>query len=80
MYQLFFYNFNQDSDEGGHYVTNLFPNKNELIQIHETDCKTIKRLPDFDVDTVVVALQKIGQFYSYFTKTFQDKLGCFMTY
>ena len=43
-------------------MTNLFPTKNELIRIHETDFKTIKRLPDFDVDTVVVALQKIGQF------------------
>jgi len=54
-------NYKLDSDEGGHYVTNLFPNKNELIRIHETDFKTIKRLPDFDVDTVIVALQKVGE-------------------
>ena len=54
-------NYKLDSDEGGHYVTNLFPNKNELIRIHETEFKTIKRLPDFDVDTVIVALQKVGE-------------------
>lgn len=54
-------NYKLDSDDGGHFVTHLFPNKDELIRIHETEWKTIKRIPDFDVDTVVIALQKVGQ-------------------
>ncbi len=54
-------NYKLDNDDGGHYVTYLFPSNSELLKIHEIEHKTIRRKPDFDSDTVVIALQKIGK-------------------
>ena len=35
--------------------------QDECIRIHETDVKSVRRKPDFDVDTVIVALRKLGK-------------------
>ena len=34
--------------------------QHECIQIHEHDIKRVRRKPDFDVDTVIVALKQAG--------------------
>ena len=46
---------------GGHYITNLLESKHECVQIHETEIKHVRKKPDFDSDTVIVALKKIGK-------------------
>jgi len=50
--------YNLEIDEGGHYITNLFSRNPECIRIHETEIKWVRKKPDFDVDTVIVALKK----------------------
>ena len=68
-YELFGYryalfgtvNYNLEMEDGGHYVTSLFPNNIECTKIHESEVKTVRRKPDFDVDTVVVALYRVGK-------------------
>merc|ERR1719414_1261761 len=51
-------NYNLELDEGGHYITYLFPREQDCIRIHETEIKSVRKKPDFDVDTVIVALKK----------------------
>ena len=55
-------NYNLEMEEGGHYVTNLFPSLTECTKVHEADVRTVRRKPDFDVDTVIVALKRVGKF------------------
>ena len=50
-----------EEEDGGHYVTYLFPSSNECLKIHETEAKCQWRRPDFDTETVLVALQQIGK-------------------
>lgn len=53
-------NYLLDSEEGGHYLTYLFcPSGAEIMRIHEGECKSVRRRPDFDSDTFVVALKKV---------------------
>ena len=54
-------NYNLELEGGGHYVTNLFPDEIDLVRIHEQNWKSVKRRPDFDCDTVIVALKKVGK-------------------
>merc|ERR1711879_915113 len=43
-------NYNLELDEGGHYITYLFPREEHCIRIHETEIKSVRKKPDFDVD------------------------------
>ena len=52
-------NYKLDIEEGGHYVTYLFPSNNECTIVHEMEAKTQWKKPDFDTETVIVALKKI---------------------
>ena len=51
-------NYNVENEDGGHYVTYLFPSINECLRIHETDATIQWKRPDFDNETVIVALQR----------------------
>jgi hypothetical protein len=53
--------YNLDCAGGGHYTTDLFPNAIDSTVVHETTVKTAKRKPDFDSDTVIVCLKKVGE-------------------
>ena len=46
-------NYKLDSEEGGHYVTNLFPSSNECLKVHELEAKCSWKKPDFDTETEV---------------------------
>ena len=67
-YELFGYkydclgavNYFVENDDGGHYITYLFPSAHECLRIHETDAKIQQKKPDFDNETVIVALKQIG--------------------
>ena len=52
-------NYKLDSEEGGHYVTNLFPSPNECLKVHELEAKCSWKKPDFDTETVIVVLKRI---------------------
>ena len=50
-----------ENEDGGHYLTYLFPTDTECLRVHETDAKIQWKRPDFDNDTVIVALKQIGR-------------------
>lgn len=52
-------NYMLDNEDGGHYVTCLFPSQNEILKVHELESKSHWKKPDFDTETVIVALQGI---------------------
>ena len=47
-------NYKLNIEEGDHYVTYLFPSNYECTTVHEME------KPDFDTETVIVALKKIA--------------------
>lgn len=49
-----------DNEDGGHYLTYLLSSPSECIKVHETEFKTQWRRPDFDTETVIVALVELG--------------------
>ena len=53
-------NYYIQNEDGGHYITYFFPSPNECLTIHEYESKPQWKKPDFDTETVIVALQKIG--------------------
>lgn len=53
-------NYMLDNEDGGHYVTYLFPTFDEYLKVHELETKYLQwRKPDFDTETVIVALEKL---------------------
>ena len=60
---------------GGHYTTCLFDTdetqtrslsqNKEVMQIHEDEVRTVRIKPDFDTDTVIVALKRSGKHLVY---------------
>ena len=57
-------NYMVENEDGGHYVTYLFPSINECLRIHETDATIQWKRPDFDNETVIVALQRSASYDS----------------
>ena len=53
-------NYYIQNEDGGHYITYFFPSPNECLTIHEYESKPQWKKPDFDTETVIVALAKIG--------------------
>ena len=54
-------NYNLEHEEGGHYVTYLFSGKVDVTKIHETEVAKRRKMPGFDADAVVLALEKVGE-------------------
>ena len=52
-------NYYVQNEDGGHYITYFFPSPNECLTIHESESKPQWKKPDFDAESVIVALQKI---------------------
>ena len=55
-------NYMLEDEDGGHYVTYLFPSPSECLKIHETESKCQWRRPDFDTETVLIAFQQTGNY------------------
>ena len=60
-------NYYVQKEEGGHYITHFFPTQNECLSIHESESRPQWKKPDFDAESVIVALQKIGGNVSFYT-------------
>ena len=61
-------NYMLENEDGGHYITYLFPSAHEVLRVHEIEAKTMPRKPDFDTETVIVALKRVGKFVSLFPR------------